>query len=82
MAEMTLITQSCQNAQAGYACDYQNKRGVASFNEVNEFKKGHHALAESISDKRLSYVGHRHVTRICSDMNGKCTVRSNQESVN
>ena len=49
---------------------------------MKELKKGHHALAEKIWDRRLSYIGHRHVTRICSDYYGKGIVRSNQESTN
>ena len=68
--EMMLAAQTQQNAQAGYAADYQNKRSAQSFNEVKEAKKGHHALAEKTSDKRTSYIGHRHVTRILSDYYG------------
>ena len=37
--EMILALQSQQNAQAGYAADYQNKRSAQSFNEVREAKK-------------------------------------------
>ena len=81
-AEMILAAQTQQNAQAGYAADYQNKRSAQSFNEVKEAKKGHHALAEKINDKRTSYIGHRHVTRILSDYYGRGIVRSNQESTN
>ena len=44
--EMILAAQTQQNAQAGYAADYQNKRSAQSFNEVREAKKGHHAMAE------------------------------------
>eukprot|EP00973_Karenia_brevis_P096048 12430375-Karenia_brevis.AAC.2 len=79
---MILTAQSLQNAQAGYAADYQCKRCAQCFNEVKEIKKGHHALAEQVSDKRISYIGHRHVTRICSDYYNKGCVRSNQESTN
>ena len=39
-------------------------------------------MAEKISDKRTSYIGHRHVTRILSDYYGRGIVRSNQESTN
>ena len=39
-------------------------------------------LAEKFSDKRTSYIGHRHVTRILSDHYGRGIVRSNQESTN
>ena len=49
---------------------------------MKEAKKGHHALAEKISDRRISYIGHRHVTRILSDYYGRGIVRSNQESTN
>ena len=80
--EMVLALQTQQNAQAGYAADYQNKRSAQSFNEVREAKKGHHAMAEKIADKRTSYIGHRHVTRILSDYYGRGIVRSNQESTN
>ena len=46
--EMILAAQTQQNAQAGYAADYQCKRSAQSFNEVKEAKKGHHAMAEKI----------------------------------
>ena len=80
--EMILAAQTQQNAQAGYAADYQCKRSAQSFNEVREAKKGHPAMAEKIADMRLSYIGHRHVTRILSDYYGKGIVRSNQERTN
>jgi len=32
--EVIDAAQSAQDAQAGYACDYQNKRGPCAFNEV------------------------------------------------
>ena len=79
---MILAAQTQQNAQAGYAADYQCKRSAQSFNEVKEAKRGHHAMADKIADMRLSYIGHRHVTRILSDYYGRGIVRSNQESTN
>ena len=39
-------------------------------------------MAEKIADIRLSYIGHRHVTRILSNYYGRGIVRSNQESTN
>ena len=45
--EMILAAQAQQNAQAGCAADYQNKRSAQSFNEVKEAKRGHRALAEN-----------------------------------
>ena len=74
--------QQAQNAQAGYACDYQNKRGSRCFNEVKEFKKGHERVAESCKGRATSYIGHRHAGRILSDCYNKGIVRSQQESQN
>ena len=56
--EQVLAVQTQQNAQAGYACDYQNRRSAQSVNEVKEAKKVHHAMAEKIMDKHTSYIGH------------------------
>ena len=80
--EMILAAQMRHNAQAGYAADDQCKRSAQSFNEVKEAKKGHHAMAEKIADMRLSYIGHRHVTRILPNYCGQGIVRSNQEGTN
>ncbi len=38
--------QVAQDAQAGYACDYCNKRQPTAVNEVKEWCKGQHALGE------------------------------------
>ena len=74
--------QRSQNAQAGYAADYQCKRCARSFNEIKEFMKGHRSIAEQIKDERSGYVGFRHARRILSDYYGKSVVRSQQESAN
>ena len=39
--EVVEAAQNAQDAQAGYACDYQNKRAARSCNEVKECVKGH-----------------------------------------
>ena len=80
--QMVEAAQLSQDAQAGYACDYQNKRSARSCNEVKECVKGHRQLAEDTAGKRPAYIGKRHVTRLCSDAYGKGIVRSNQESTN
>ena len=80
--DIVLAAQRAQNAQAGYAADYGAKRLASSFNEVKECKKGHHALNEKVKQRSASYVGHRHITRLLSDLYGKGIVRSAQESVN
>ena len=74
--------QAAQDAQAGYACDYQNKRGARSCNEVKECVKGHRQLNEDNAHRGPAYVGKRHGTRLCSDAYGRGIVRSNQESIN
>ena len=71
--------QIAQDAQAGYACDYQNKRGPRAFHEIKECRKGHHQLAQHTASKDRSYIGKRHVTRLCSDAYGKGVVRSMQD---
>ena len=79
---MIEAVQYGQDAQAGYACDYQNKRGARGCNEVKESIKGHRTLHDSICTKRPEYIGKRHVTRLMSDAYGKGVVRSNPESIN
>ena len=74
--------QTAQDAQVGYACDYQNKRSARGCNEAKECMKGHRTLHEGIKTQRPAYIGKRHVTRLCSDAYGKSIVRSNQESIN
>ena len=39
--DMVEAAQAAQDSQAGYACDYQNKRAARSCNEVKECAKGH-----------------------------------------
>ena len=82
IAQTLRAAQTSQNAQAGCAADYQCKRCAQCFIEVQGAKKGHQALADRAKDRSRSYIGHRHVTRICSDYYGKGIVRSNQESAN
>ena len=73
--------QASQDAQVGYACDYQNKRAARSCNEVKECVKGHRRLNHAEKDQRPAYIGKRHVTRLCSDAYGRGICRSNQESI-
>ena len=80
--EIIEAAQIAQDAQAGYACDYSNKRGPRAFNEVKECVKGHRTLAEHTAQERPAYIGKRHATRLCNDAYGKGIVRSNQESTN
>ena len=47
--------QVAQDAQAGYACDYCNKRQPMAFNEVKECCKGHQDLTERVGDRSVNY---------------------------
>ena len=65
-----VIIQACQasqDAQAGYACDYCNKRQPMAFNEVKECCKGHDNLSEKLRGESLTYIGKRHATRLMCD---------------
>ena len=75
-------TQYSQDAQIGYACDYQNKRAARCCNETKEFVKGHKDLASALINKPIGVISKRHVIRLCSDAYGKGIVRSLQESTN
>ena len=75
-------TQYSQDAQIGYACDYQNKRAARCCNETKEFVKGHKDLGSALDNKPIGVISKRHVIRLCSDAYGKGVVRSLQESTN
>ena len=68
-----------QDAQAGYACDYCNKRQPMAYNEVKECCKGHEDLSEQIRGEPVSVCGKRHMNRLVSDSYGKAVVRSQTE---
>ena len=82
LADVIDIAQRSQDAQVGYACDYQNKRAARSCNEVKECAKGIHRLGKEVGDQGPARLGKRLVTRLCSDAYGKGIVRSQQESIN
>ena len=48
--EMILASQLAQDAQAGYACDYCNKRQPMAFSEVKECLKGLRGLGQRMED--------------------------------
>lgn len=74
--------QHAQDAQAGYAADYQNKRGPMAFQEIKEIIKGQRKLAESVQDRNLRYITSRLARRFLSDIYGKGVVRSAVECCN
>ena len=74
--------QVAQDAQAGYACDYCNKRQPMAFNEVKECCKGHQDLNAKLAKEPLNRVGKRHLGRILSDAYGKGIVRGQAGNTN
>jgi len=83
-AESTIImaAQLAQDAQAGYACDYSNKRQPMAFNEVKECCKGHSDLSARLQGQSINKVGKRHALRLMSDAYGKGIVRGQTENRN
>ena len=72
--------QVAQDAQAGYACDYSNKRQPMRFNEVKECCKGHTVMAETIAREPVNTQGKRHAVRIMNDLYGEGIVRGQVEN--
>ena len=79
--EQTMINaaQVAQDAQAGYACDYQNKRQPMACNEIKECCKGHAVLGKQVARQRVSKIAKRHASRLMSDAYGKGIVRGQVE---
>lgn len=74
--------QITQAAQAGYQCDYQNKRLPICRHEAKEWQKGHQQLAEDLQDKKPGYVGARMVKRLITDCYARGVCRGSVECAN
>ena len=74
--------QTTQAAQAGYACDYQNKRLQIANHEIKEWMKGQKHLSEELKDSKAGYVGARQVKRLITDCYGRGIVRGAVETTN
>ena len=82
VASVIDAVQRSQDAQVGYAADYQNKSAARSCNEAKECVKGIQRLGKDVGDQGSGRFGKRLVTRLCSDAYGKGITRSQQESTN
>ena len=80
--DMVMAAQFAQDAQAGYACDYSNKRQPMAFSEVKECIKGIRALGGQLRGDSIGYQGKRYALRLCSDWYGKGIVRGQAENTN
>ncbi len=74
--------QLAQDAQAGYACDYQCKRQPCGCNEVRECCVGLSKLGQSLQHQPLAYVGKRYMGRILCHAYNNGIVRSAVENRN
>ena len=74
--------QLAQDAQAGYACDYQNKRQPCGMNEVREACIGLNKLGQTCKNKPLAYQGKRFMGRILCHAYNNGIVRSAVENRN
>lgn len=72
--------QMNQAAQAGYACDYQNKRLPVAVHEVKEWMKGQQHLYEELKDNKTGYLGARSAKRLITDCYGRGVVRGAVET--
>ena len=74
--------QTNQAAQAGYACDYQNKRVQIANHETKEWMKGQQHLYEDLKENKAGYFGARSVKRLITDCYGRGVVRGAVETTN
>ena len=74
--------QTTQAAQAGYACDYQNKRVQIANHETKEWMRGQQLLYEELKEGKAGYLGARSVKRLITDCYGRGVVRGAVETTN
>ena len=80
--DVVTACQLAQDAQAGYACDYQCKRQPCGCNEVRECCVGLSRLGETLKDKPIAYQGKRYMSRILCHAYNNGIVRSAVENRN
>eukprot|EP00971_Amphidinium_carterae_P286300 5684601-Amphidinium_carterae.1 len=74
--------QRNQAAQAGYACDYQNKRLPIAVHEIKEWQKARKQMSVELEDKPAGYVGARAAKRFITDCYARGVCRGAVECTN
>ncbi|CAJ1393587.1 unnamed protein product [Effrenium voratum] len=74
--------QRTQAAQAGYGCDYMNKRLPIAVHELKEWQKGQRELGKELKDKPAGYVGARVAKRLTTDCYARGVCRGAVECAN
>ena len=82
VSSMVNAAQLAQDAQVGYACDYQNKRQPCGCNEVRECCSGVNNLGKNIGHQPVARQGKRYMTRILCHAYNNGIVRSAVENRN
>ena len=72
--------QRTQANQAGYGCDYMNKRNPIAVNEVKAWTAGQQHLYEELKETKTGYLGARATKRLITDCYGRGVVRGAVES--
>ena len=80
--ELAKAAQNGQSAQAGYGCDYQNKRHLIAIFEAKEWEKAQSKMIEDIMEERPGYVGARLGKRLMTDLYGRGVCRGAVECTN
>ena len=80
--QLVQAAEAAQRAQAGYACDYQNKRLPIAVHECKAWMSGQQSLYEELKGSKLGYLGARVVKRLITDCYGKGVVRGAVEIAN
>ena len=82
LEQLVRDAQITQAAQAGYACDYQNKRTQIANQEMKEMMKGQQHLHEDLKDNKAGYYSARSVKRLSTDLYCRGVVRGAVETTN
>ena len=80
--ELAKAAQNGQSAQAGYGCDYQNKRHLIAIFEAKEWEKSQSKMIEDIMEEKPGYVGARLSKRLMTDLYGRGVCRGAVECTN
>ncbi len=82
VSDVVRACQLAQDAQAGYACDYQCKRQPSGCNEVRECCVGLSKLGQTLRNQPLAYAGKRYMGRVLCHAYNNGIVRSAVENRN
>ncbi len=74
--------QQTQAAQAGYSCDYSNKRAAIAVQEAKEWEKAQAELAKDLEGKPTGYAMSRHTKRLATDCFARGVCRASVECIN